>query len=407
MELRAALPLDLGQGRLAAHGRTERAVGRHGVEAVGEHEEVRGERDRVAGDPVVARAVDPLVVVLDGLGLPGGEAEALEQPGRKPRGAMHRRPFRGREEAALAQDGGVDANLAEIEPPPGPAQARDLLRREAERAREVLDVACDADRVPVGGGVALVDDVGERLERRRDLAAQDAQPVEGVLEQEHRRDRGGEQPRILGGAEGEHESDAGLACEHARIGRVRPEAGRQAVYDRTNGGVGCEQHADGQNVVRERQASRVTAGEHEAVAAREARQAEGSGAGEQLGPRPRPHDPRREGRQHARERGGPRPDHDHCRQEHGRREPELLRLGLVVQRVVSGGRDQLRADHRAEEQDDHPAGGGNRLQAGRGDEDGQDRGKDDRSGGAHRLSIGAERGFLKAGTTLRGCRTTP
>src|SRR4029079_17468202 len=69
MELLAALALDLGQRLLAGHARAERLLGRHRVERVREDQEVRGERDVLAADAVVAAAVVALAVVLDGLRL--------------------------------------------------------------------------------------------------------------------------------------------------------------------------------------------------------------------------------------------------------------------------------------------------------------------------------------------------
>ena len=78
MKLRAAPALDLlerfGVRQAAA---LERTIGGHRVEAVGDDQEVRGERQVVDLRAVVPGAVEPLPVVLDRLRLRRGEAETL------------------------------------------------------------------------------------------------------------------------------------------------------------------------------------------------------------------------------------------------------------------------------------------------------------------------------------------
>ena len=164
VELRADVPLDLGQRLLGPEACAVRAVARHRVEAVGDDEEVGGERLVLRRDPVVAPAVEALPVVLDCARLSGGELEAPEQAGRQPRRAPDRAPLRGGELPGLSEHGGVDRDLAEVVQPGGPAQPVDVGVGEPERARQRVDVAGDADGMPVGVRVALVDDVGERLE---------------------------------------------------------------------------------------------------------------------------------------------------------------------------------------------------------------------------------------------------
>src|SRR6266852_4833395 len=81
VELRACVPFDLEQRVLGREPAPVRPVGRHRVEAVGDDQEVRGQRDRRGVDPVVAVPVEALVVVLDRARLVGSEAEAAEQAG--------------------------------------------------------------------------------------------------------------------------------------------------------------------------------------------------------------------------------------------------------------------------------------------------------------------------------------
>ena len=78
MELRSTVPLDLGKRFVSRQSRTVSAVGRHRVEAVRHDEEVRGERQILVADPVVARPVDALVMKLDRARLGGDELEALQ-----------------------------------------------------------------------------------------------------------------------------------------------------------------------------------------------------------------------------------------------------------------------------------------------------------------------------------------
>ena len=79
MELRADVALELRQRLLLAQPGPVRAVAGHRVEAVGHDQEVRGQGLVVRRDPVVAAAVEPLSVKLDGTRLGGRELEAPEQ----------------------------------------------------------------------------------------------------------------------------------------------------------------------------------------------------------------------------------------------------------------------------------------------------------------------------------------
>src|SRR5439155_15424807 len=97
----------------------EGSLRRHGVEAVGDDQEVRGEREGAAVDPVVALAVVALVMELDGAGLAGRELEALHQPRREPRVTPHRGPFGPGQPSLLAKQRSVDRDLAEVVEPCG------------------------------------------------------------------------------------------------------------------------------------------------------------------------------------------------------------------------------------------------------------------------------------------------
>src|SRR5881398_1550826 len=99
MELGAGVALDLLEGRLFGQALAERAIGGHRVEAVGEDQEVGGQGQIVAWNSVVAAAV---------------EAEAMEEACREPRRTAYGRPLARLELPGLAQDVGVDGDLAEI-----------------------------------------------------------------------------------------------------------------------------------------------------------------------------------------------------------------------------------------------------------------------------------------------------
>src|SRR5919204_436429 len=100
-----------------------RPVGAHRVEAVRDDQEVRGERELLRGDPVVAAAVVALVVELDGARLGRREVEPAQETSGEPRRAPHRSPLGRRELARLAQDRGVDRDLTEVVEAGGPAEA--------------------------------------------------------------------------------------------------------------------------------------------------------------------------------------------------------------------------------------------------------------------------------------------
>ena len=124
------------------------------------------------------------------------ELEPLQQARRQPRMPPHRGPLRTVEDAALAQQGRVDGDLAEVVQPSGPAQAVDVRKREPERTREAVNVAGDPQRVPVRGRIALVDDVGERLECAQRLPLQASEPKLGLVEGDREGDKDDDVPRM-------------------------------------------------------------------------------------------------------------------------------------------------------------------------------------------------------------------
>ena len=104
------------------------------------------------------------MVELDRACLRGDEFEPLQQTRRQARMPSHRGPLEAVEASALAQDGGVDRHLAQVVKAAGPAQAVDVGERQPQSSRERVDIARDAQRMAIRGRVALVDDVGERLQ---------------------------------------------------------------------------------------------------------------------------------------------------------------------------------------------------------------------------------------------------
>ena len=150
MELRADVGLDLGQRLLQAQPRAVRAVRAHRVERVRDDQEVRRQRELLGRKPVVTRAVEALVVVLDGARLCRRELEAAQNPCREARGSAHRAPLVGRQPLTLAQHGRVDRDLAEVVQARRPAEAVDVAERKAERTGELVDVGGYADGVAVG-----------------------------------------------------------------------------------------------------------------------------------------------------------------------------------------------------------------------------------------------------------------
>ena len=81
MELRAEISLDLGKRFLVRQSRAVRPLARHRVEAVGDDQEVRGEREILVADTVVPAAVEAFMVELDGACLRRDELEALQEAG--------------------------------------------------------------------------------------------------------------------------------------------------------------------------------------------------------------------------------------------------------------------------------------------------------------------------------------
>src|SRR5439155_25878537 len=92
MELRADVALDLHESFVLAQAGAVWLVRDHRVEAVRNDQEVRGERELLRGDSVVAAPVEALVVQLDGARLGSRELETAQQASREARGAPHRSP---------------------------------------------------------------------------------------------------------------------------------------------------------------------------------------------------------------------------------------------------------------------------------------------------------------------------
>ena len=221
MELRADVPRDLRQRRLLTEPWAVGAVGAHRVVAVGDDQEVRGERQLLGRDSVVPAAVEPLVMELDRARLGGRELEAAEQASREPGRPPHRAPLGRVQLAGFAQHRGVDRDLAEVVQSGGPAQAVDVGVGETERAGELVHVLSDPNRVTVRGRVALVDDVRERLQGvKRLLPRVPHSPVSAVDGQRHR-DHGEDVPGMAECQDREHGAEARLGCRGRELGVER------------------------------------------------------------------------------------------------------------------------------------------------------------------------------------------
>ena len=116
------------------------------------------------------------------------ELEALQEPRRQTRVAADRRPLLAIEATRFSQHRRVDGDLAEIVQAPGPAEPVDLRERQLQRTRETVHIAGDADRVTIRRGIALVDDVRERLEGAQRLPLESQQPRMGLVDGQAERD---------------------------------------------------------------------------------------------------------------------------------------------------------------------------------------------------------------------------
>ena len=134
-----------------------------------------GERQVVAADAVVAVAVDPLVMQLDGACLGATNSKRCSSRADRRGMAAHRGPLGLVEAAALAQQRRVDRDLAEVVQPARPSAGGRCRRTEAAARVRARRRSRRRAANGVGGRVALVDDVRERLERAQRLALQAAQ----------------------------------------------------------------------------------------------------------------------------------------------------------------------------------------------------------------------------------------
>ena len=198
------------------------------------------DRDSVVAAPVVA-----LAVVLDGAGLGGGDLEPAQQAGREARRAPDRVPFVRPQLAGLAQHGRVDRDLAEIVQARRPAQAVDVGVGQAERAGERVDVAGDADRVAVGRGVALVDDVREGLEGVERLLPGASHARVGLVNGQRDRDDRDHVPRVAEGEEGQDRAEARLGGGGGEVGLQHLEPADHLKQQARDEQVDERQHGQG------------------------------------------------------------------------------------------------------------------------------------------------------------------
>ena len=263
VELRPGVALDLRQGCLVREPRAVGAVRRHRVEAVGDDQEVRREREIFAADAVVARAVHALVMKLDRARLRRHELEPLQQSSGKAGMAAHRGPLGAVQGSLLAQERSVDRHLAEIVQATRPAQPVDLGVGQLQGARQTVDVTGDAERVTVGRWVALVDDVGKRLERAKRLPLEALQSMLHLLHRNRDRDEQDDVPGMANREQSERRSEAHFAGarDESRVeGLVTAD---DVEEERADGEVGEAERDDGNEVVQQTQTAGLAAGEAE------------------------------------------------------------------------------------------------------------------------------------------------
>src|SRR4051794_16199895 len=126
MELRADVALDLGERLVDAQSRPVGAVARHGVEAVGDDEEVCGKGLVCDGDAVVAAAVVALSVVLDGARLGGRDLEPTQESSGESGRPPDRAPLMRPQLARFPETGPAARALAEAGRTPRPAQRAEV-----------------------------------------------------------------------------------------------------------------------------------------------------------------------------------------------------------------------------------------------------------------------------------------
>ena len=321
-----------------------RAVGGHRVEAVGDDEEVRRERQVVAADAVIAAAVHSLVMKLDSMCLRGDELEALQQTRGQPWVPAHRCPLRPVEAAGLAQQRCVDGNLAEVVQPACPSESVDLRERKLQRTCKLVHVARNPQRVPIGGRVALVDDVGEGLERAQCLALQALQSHLHLL---HGDRDGNEHRHVPGMADGEQrerraEPNLSGSGHEPRIERLMPANDVQQKSPRSQIGEGERNKRD--EVIEKMQAADASTCDFEGEAAqasgdRARARIEGDGAESP----PAEHSSRKHSRRRD-QSAGPGAEHDDRPDLHGSGEPEAFPLHGLARALAIGVLEELHED---------------------------------------------------------------
>ena len=236
----------------------------------------------------------------------------------------------------VAQQRRIDCDLAEVVQPPGPAQPVDVGEGEAQRAREAVDVAGDAERMAIRRGIALVDDVRERLQRAERLALQAAQPHLRVMDGDRERDEHNDVPRMA-------EREQRDRCAEARFAGARDEARVEVLaraddveQQRAQRQVGEREGDQWDEVVQELHAADIAACDFE----HEPCHADGAGVGqgveEHLARVNSVEQPGCDGADGRDEGGPPRAEHDHRGDLDAAGDPEAIRMDRSAQPLAVG-----------------------------------------------------------------------
>ena len=291
-----------------------------------------GERELVGGHAVIPAAVDAFVVELHRARLRRDELESLQEPRRQAWMATYGGPLFTRETIRLAQDGGVDRDLAEVVEARGPSQPVDVRERQAQRARKLIHVRRDAHRVPVGRRIAFVDDVRERLERTKRLPLHVHSARLRLVNDERDGNHDDDVPRMQQRKQGGRSAECELA-EGRREMRIEAFATNQDVEEeRTDRQV---READGRErdeVLEQLQFADRPAGDAERNARSHGCRGRGTSTEERVAVRPRPERGAGEDADCGDQRSDPRAEHEESRDVHGRRELGSGCLGSCLRR---------------------------------------------------------------------------